>query len=271
MGSAVRREDHGPTYFGRTTDGGSTWEAPQPIYDPGATSQTINNQTVVLTDGTLVTFFTQFDDAGGGQRNGDTRRHSLDRQGRRRGRVASSSRPCSRSARVIRRTARSCAMARTSARSPPACTTILSSYGRMRASPAVRATASRCRARPTAASRGRRPARINRDPSVRRIRARRHRARRRHDRRDLFRLPQQHGEFRPPCRPTTGSPARATASRWRESRVAGPFDLAPAPLSEGLFLGDYQALVAIGDLFVPFYATRTAPSRAIRPTSSTRS
>jgi hypothetical protein len=42
---------------------------------------------------------------------------------------------------------------------------------------------------------------------------------------------------------------------WRESRVAGPFDLATAPFSDGLFLGDYQSLIAIGDLFVPFYAT----------------
>ncbi len=50
----------GPTYFTRTVDGGITWEAPRAIYDPGGTSQTINNQTVVLTDGTLVTFFTQF-------------------------------------------------------------------------------------------------------------------------------------------------------------------------------------------------------------------
>ena len=40
---------------------------------------------------------------------------------------------------------------------------------------------------------------------------------------------------------------------WRESRVAGPFDLATAPNAQGLFLGDYQSLVAIGSVFVPFY------------------
>jgi hypothetical protein len=36
--------------------------------------------------------------------------------------------------------------------------------------------------------------------------------------------------------------------------VAGPFDLAIAPVAGGLFLGDYQALVTVGEAFVPFYA-----------------
>jgi hypothetical protein len=60
----------------------------------------------------------------------------------------------------------------------------------------------------------------------------------------------------PATLPTDYWIARSTdAISWRESRVAGPFDLATAPFSEGFFLGDYQALIAIGDLFVPFYAT----------------
>jgi hypothetical protein len=49
----------GPTYFARSTDGGSAWEPARPIYDPGTTSQTINNQIVVLPDGTLVDFCTR--------------------------------------------------------------------------------------------------------------------------------------------------------------------------------------------------------------------
>jgi hypothetical protein len=40
---------------------------------------------------------------------------------------------------------------------------------------------------------------------------------------------------------------------WRESHVAGPFDLALAPNALGLFLGDYHALSSIGTMFVPFY------------------
>ena len=49
----------GPTYFARTTDGGASWEPARPIYDPGSTAQTINNQLVVLADGTLVILLTR--------------------------------------------------------------------------------------------------------------------------------------------------------------------------------------------------------------------
>ena len=49
----------GPTYFARTTDGGASWEPARPIYDPGGTAQTINNQLVVLPDGTLAVLFTR--------------------------------------------------------------------------------------------------------------------------------------------------------------------------------------------------------------------
>jgi hypothetical protein len=55
---------HGPTYFARTTDGGVSWEAARPIYDPGDRNQTLNNQVVVATGGgsagTLYDFFTEF-------------------------------------------------------------------------------------------------------------------------------------------------------------------------------------------------------------------
>ena len=40
---------------------------------------------------------------------------------------------------------------------------------------------------------------------------------------------------------------------WRESRVTATFDLDRAPVSAGLFLGDYQGLVSIGQVFVPFF------------------
>ena len=62
----ARGAGHGPTYLSRTTDGGASWEVARMIYDPGATSQTINNQVVVTTDGTLVVFFTRLDPAAGG-------------------------------------------------------------------------------------------------------------------------------------------------------------------------------------------------------------
>ncbi len=56
--------DNGPAWFARTTNGGASWEAARSIYDPGATSQTINNQIVVLPDGTLVLFFTELANVG---------------------------------------------------------------------------------------------------------------------------------------------------------------------------------------------------------------
>ena len=51
--------DGGPTVFARTTDGGTTWETPRTIYNPGLMRQTINNLVVVLPGGTLVASFTR--------------------------------------------------------------------------------------------------------------------------------------------------------------------------------------------------------------------
>ncbi|MCB0213811.1 MAG: exo-alpha-sialidase [Anaerolineae bacterium] len=47
----------GPTWFARTTDGGNSWEEAHQIYDPGEINQTIGNQIVVMSDGTLVDGF----------------------------------------------------------------------------------------------------------------------------------------------------------------------------------------------------------------------
>ena len=47
----------GAAMFSRTTDGGATWAPARVLYDPGAISQTIGNQLLVLPDGTLVAFF----------------------------------------------------------------------------------------------------------------------------------------------------------------------------------------------------------------------
>jgi hypothetical protein len=62
----------GPVWFARTLDGGDTWEAARPIYDPGPGSQTLGNQIVVLPDGTLLDGFAlgsgaSEQEAGGGE------------------------------------------------------------------------------------------------------------------------------------------------------------------------------------------------------------
>jgi hypothetical protein len=54
----LRGDTGGPTVFSRTTDGGSTWEVPRAIFDPGTGEQTIGNLIRVLPDGTLVNLFT---------------------------------------------------------------------------------------------------------------------------------------------------------------------------------------------------------------------
>ena len=45
---------------------------------------------------------------------------------------------------------------------------------------------------------------------------------------------------------------------WRESRVSKAFDMSKAPEARGLFVGDYQGLVSIGPIFVPFFVKTTA-------------
>jgi len=50
----------GPTLFARSTDGGRTWERARAIFDPGVDAQTISNQIVVLPNGDLVNLLVQF-------------------------------------------------------------------------------------------------------------------------------------------------------------------------------------------------------------------
>ena len=58
--------DAGPSYFARSVDGGTSWEAARPIYDPGMHNQTIGNLPLSLLNGTLLVVFTEFDTTAGG-------------------------------------------------------------------------------------------------------------------------------------------------------------------------------------------------------------
>jgi len=57
----------GPSYFAATADGGTTWAAARSIYDPGPANQTLGNQVVVLPSGVLLDVFTELDTAASGQ------------------------------------------------------------------------------------------------------------------------------------------------------------------------------------------------------------
>lgn len=50
---------HGPTLMARTRDAGASWEPARVIFDPGPDQQTLNNQIVVLPNGTVINFFTR--------------------------------------------------------------------------------------------------------------------------------------------------------------------------------------------------------------------
>ncbi len=51
----------GPTLFTRSIDNGRTWSTPNIIYNPGLNAQTVGNVIVLLPDGTLVDLFTRID------------------------------------------------------------------------------------------------------------------------------------------------------------------------------------------------------------------
>jgi len=54
----------GPSYLARSSNGGASWEAAHAIYDPGANNQTISNAVVVLPNGTAVDMFLEIDSVG---------------------------------------------------------------------------------------------------------------------------------------------------------------------------------------------------------------
>jgi len=243
----------GPTYFARTTDAGRTWEPARPIYDPGGRNQTINNQVVVLPDGTLVAFFTAFDVAAD---NRATARLALVRSG---DKGATWSAPVD------------VAPVQALGASDPETGTALRegvNLGAIAVGPDGSLVVAWQDARFSGGTRDgialsrstngglawSTPVRVNRDPSVQAF------------------LPGVAiaadgtiGVTYYDFRTNTADPstlftdywlARSAdgGATWRESRVAGPFDLSTAPFANGLFLGDYQGLVAAGSTFVPFYA-----------------
>jgi hypothetical protein len=57
----------GPSYLALTADAGASWQAARSIYDPGLANQTVGNQIVVLPGDVLFDVFTELDTGAGGQ------------------------------------------------------------------------------------------------------------------------------------------------------------------------------------------------------------
>ena len=244
--------DSGPAYLARSVDHGVTWETARPIYDAGPSGQTINNQIVVLPDGTLLDFFTQLDTA-----LNRTVTASI-------GVVRSADKGSTWSQRI-----KIADVASVGTRDPEAGTRVRdgTNLGSIAVSPQGALHVVWQDARATNGARDNillsrstdggltwsAPARINADPTVPAFTPT-----------VAVRADGMIGVTYYDFRSNTANAQtlltdywliRSTDGvTWRESRVAGPFDLAIAPDANGLFLGDYQSLISIGNVFVPFFA-----------------
>jgi hypothetical protein len=249
-------QTHAPSYFSRTTDSGVSWETARAIYDPGPLAQTINNQIVVLPNGTLVNFFTQFNTA---PNSPVPVTLSI---------VRSPDKGVTWSAPIVISPVQS-----VGTRDPETGSFIRdgSTLGSIAVGPQGELVAVWQDARfsnglrdGVAFSRSQdggltwSPAtRINRDaavpaflPAV------------------TIRSDGTYGVSYYDFRSNTAATSTlltdywlarsADGFTWVESRISGPFDLAIAPVAEGLFLGDYQGLTSVGATFVPFYAQTNA-------------
>lgn len=248
-----------PTWLARTTNGGATWEPAHPIYDPGGTNSTLNNQVVVLPDGALLLFFSEFDNVG------DLTTVLL-RVIRSQDKGATWSAPVTIAQSLSRGT-----------RIPETGTPIRD--GSNLGSVAVDKSGALAIAwQDSRFSGGARdgiafsrsfdgglswsaPVQINSVPSVQALLPT-------VTIRDDNLIGVTYYDFRnhAPGAATLLTDYWLTTSadgvNWNESHVAGPFDFATAPFAEGLFLGDYQALTSIGNTFVPFYVTTNPNSPA---------
>jgi hypothetical protein len=242
--------DRGPSTFARSTDSGSSWEPARTIYAPGTGNTTLNNQIVVLPDGTLIDFFTLFV-----ANQADLVSLQL---------VRSADKGVTWSAPIMISSVLSAGTADPQTGAP---VRDGSALGSIAAGPhgelAVTWQDARFSTGPhdgIAFSRSldggltwSTPVGINAVPGVPAF-----------EPSIAIRSDGTMGISYYDFRNNTASPATLPTDYWitrsgdgivwRETHVSGSFDLDVAPVAEGLFLGDYQGLGAIGETFVPFFA-----------------
>ena len=243
--------DRGPTYFSRTTDGGAIWEAARAIYDPGTGNQTIGNEVIGLTDGSIVDLFEEIDGTSSNSATGTVRViRSTDH-----GTTWSAPITVADNFSVGTRDPETGAAVRDGAGLPQGAAipggglVVVWQDGRFSngAHDGIALSRSSDGGQTWSA-----PVEINSVPSA-----------------PAFTpslavlkdgtLGVTYFDFRNdmgngPALPTDyWFTSSSDGVHWSEQHVSGPFDLTLAPDAEGLFLGDYQALAVIGQAFVPFY------------------
>jgi hypothetical protein len=244
--------DASMTWFARSSDGGASWEPARQIYDPGSNNSTLNNQIVVLSDGTLVLFFSEFDTVGNSTSVVLRVMRSQDKGTNWSGPIT-----------VAQALARGASV-------PENGTPIRdgANLGSIAAGRNGLLVATWQDARFSSGARDgiafsqsidggltwSTPVAINAVPAVQAILPS-------VTIRDDGLIGVTYYDFR---NHLPGAPSLATdywlttssnGSTWTEQHVAGSFDFTAAPFAEGLFLGDYQGLSYSGSTFVPFYAT----------------
>jgi len=257
----------GPTAFTRSTDDGLTWSAARTIYDPGPTNQTISNQIVVLPNGVLVNLFLQIDTAAN---NTFTSALKVIRSSDN-GETWSVPFKIADNLAVGTRDPDTGSGVRDASLVPEIAVApggdLYAVWQDARFSNGARDGIALSRSSDGGLNWSA-PVRVNGDatvaafvPSVR------------------VRADGQVGVSYFDFRPNTGSTvtlltnywlARSSNGvSWSESQITGPFDLALAPLSGGAgaanyFLGDYQALLSSGNVFVPLFAQTNAANASNR-------
>lgn len=254
--SFVPGEGVGPTLFARSVDNGASWEPARIIFDPGLSAQTIGNRIEVLPDGTLVNLFTHIDYLS----NAVTAQviRSSDKG-------ATWSAPVKVADMFLVTTVdpdtgtqvRDGNILAQLAVSPRDGTLhVVWQDGRFSAYQRSGIALSRSTDGGLTWSE---PVQVNHDPQVAAFTPSVH-----------VRFDGTVGVSYYDFRSNTPDPANLptdywlarsrNGQAWRESRISDTFDLAKAPLSGGLFLGDYQGLASIGPVFVPFYVKTTPGS-----------